>query len=346
MDDRRSQRRALLVCALCWVSVFVVSFAVFHNEVYSVLQLHEAAELHGHEDSVEEAHHHHHEGEGAAEHGGGVDVVTEAVRRQQPPSAHHEDGAEVVEDAATPAPINSEQEQHQHEGNDDANEQHGKKKKKAKKSHGGGKKKGPALAHDSSPLGDHEPPMSAADAAAPSNPRAVLHTSQGVMVWELFPSQAPESVALFEEHARGVYNGSCFYRYEKGFVLQGGLNCAKRPKGAKRSGKTVPLEYRIRNDKMTVALARAGGDLHSGGSEFFINLRNNTNSLGRKKKGGYAVFARVLEEQGTMATIAAMKLLPTHKSGLMYYDKPQPVIEHIEIIRAAAGAKEEGAGEE
>lgn len=178
-----------------------------------------------------------------------------------------------------------------------------------------------------------EAPLSALSESPASAMRAVLHTDHGRMWWALHPEAAPKSVALFVENSRsGVYNGSCIYRYERGFVLQGGLNCAKRPRGAKRSHKTVPLEYSLPNAKMTVALARAGGDLHSGGSEWFVNLRDNSGSLGRKKKGGYAVFASVLDEGGTMDTIAELKKQPTRKKGLTYFVAPQPVVHFIEII--------------
>lgn len=161
--------------------------------------------------------------------------------------------------------------------------------------------------------------------------RAVLHiVDHGTITFELHSRDAPKTVANFVWMARdkGVYNQSCFYRYERGFVLQGGLNCKKPPPHARHS-RNVPLEYKRPNEKNTVALARAGGDLNSGGSEFFINLANNTRGLGQKKKGGYAVFASVIDG---FATIAKLKTLKVKKSGLTYFVSPQPTISHIEIL--------------
>lgn len=161
-----------------------------------------------------------------------------------------------------------------------------------------------------------------------SKPLAILHTDHGDITWELLPDDAPVTVANFARMSReGVFNQSCFYRYERGFVLQGGLHCNKPPPHHGKA-KNVPLEYKRRNEKYTVALARAGGDLNSGGTEFFINLRDNANTLGPGKKGGYAVFAVVVDG---METIAAMKKLPTKTAGLTRFVSPQPMILFIEI---------------
>lgn len=172
------------------------------------------------------------------------------------------------------------------------------------------------------------PSTASPTAADVHRPLAVLHTDLGDITWELFPEDAPKTVANFVRMSReGVFNRSCFYRYEKGFVLQGGLHC-NRPPPHHGKAKNVPLEYKRRNEKYTVALARAGADLNSGGTEFFINLRDNSNSLGPGKKGGYAVFAAVADG---MDTIAAMKKLPTKTSGLTRFVSPQPTILWIEI---------------
>lgn len=181
-----------------------------------------------------------------------------------------------------------------------------------------------------------------------SRPFAVIHTDHGDITWELLPEDAPKTVKNFVRMSReGVFNSSCFYRYEKGFVLQGGLHC-NRPPPHHGKAKNVPLEYKRRNEKYTVALARAGGDLNSGGTEFFINLRDNSNTLGPGKKGGYAVFANVVDG---MDTIAALKKLPTKAGGLTRFVSPQPTILFIEIRNYGAsfadeaieGGKEENA---
>ena len=147
---------------------------------------------------------------------------------------------------------------------------------------------------------------------------ATLHTNYGPIVWELHPEDAPLSVENFRKLvSSGFHNGSCVYRYEKGFVLQGGA-C-----GGRSSAMTVPLEYKRPNVKHSVALARSSSP-HSGGSEYFINLRDNTDALGQKRKGGYAVFATVLSG---IDTIAKMKKLAVKKRGhLVYFLEPPKVL--------------------
>jgi peptidyl-prolyl cis-trans isomerase A (cyclophilin A) len=157
-------------------------------------------------------------------------------------------------------------------------------------------------------------------------PKVVLFTDYGNITLELEPQAAPKTVANFLKNARTGYlnrtNGACFYRYEKGFVLQGGC-CAGN------SGATVPLEYNLPNIKYSVAMARTS-DPNSGGSEFFINLRDNSDSLGPRKKGGYAVFANVISG---FETITELKKLPTKggKGKLTTYLK-RPKINYVEIL--------------
>lgn len=168
---------------------------------------------------------------------------------------------------------------------------------------------------------------------------ATLHTDHGPIHWQLHQNEAPKTVENIVRMARlGVFNDSCFYRYEKGFVLQGGLHCNKRKTHIK-GAKNVPLEYKIPNGKLTVALARAGSDLHSGGTEFFINLADNSKGLGPSKKGGYAVFATVIGAE-SLETMQALKKLKTKKKGLTVFVDPQPIIFFIEISHAMPeGAK-------
>jgi peptidyl-prolyl cis-trans isomerase B (cyclophilin B) len=144
-----------------------------------------------------------------------------------------------------------------------------------------------------------------------------FETDFGAIVWGLHDDAAPKTtdniVALVTQ---GFYNNSCIYRYEAGFVMQGG-GC-----GGQASRQTVPLEYKLPNIKHSVAMARSN-DPHSGGSEWFINLNDNSEHLGPRQGGGYAVFAHVLD--GFLAIDRMMKL-PTHHAGLTMFNDPQPRI--------------------
>jgi cyclophilin family peptidyl-prolyl cis-trans isomerase len=151
---------------------------------------------------------------------------------------------------------------------------------------------------------------------------ATLHTEFGPIEWELHGADAPQTVANFKKIvASGFHNASCMYRYEPGFVLQGGGCGGRCPSRLK-----APLEYKLPNAKHTVAIARTD-DRNSGGSEFFINLGDNTRSLGPLGGGGgYAVFATVVSGFATMDAMA--KLATHHDAGLRFFDK-QPRIQGV-----------------
>jgi peptidyl-prolyl cis-trans isomerase A (cyclophilin A) len=143
---------------------------------------------------------------------------------------------------------------------------------------------------------------------ANGNPRAILRTQFGNIIFELFPQAAPKTVANFINLAKtGFYDHTYFYRYVANFVVQGGGYYANQT-----SNVTVPLEYKIPNDKWTVGLAR-DNDPNSGSSEYFINLVNNSANLapGGVTPNGYAVFAKVVEPE-SFRVVASILQQPTY----------------------------------
>jgi len=107
---------------------------------------------------------------------------------------------------------------------------------------------------------------------------AVIKTSQGEMVVGFWPDVAPKTVENFKKLARqGFYNGTCFHRVVKSFMIQGGDPLTKDP-GAERSWGTGGPGYQIKaefNDRPHVrgvlSMARSQ-DPNSAGSQFFICL--------------------------------------------------------------------------
>ncbi|MBI4370879.1 MAG: peptidylprolyl isomerase [Elusimicrobia bacterium] len=101
------------------------------------------------------------------------------------------------------------------------------------------------------------------------NPVAVIETSLGEIAVELFPKEAPGTVANFLKLvAKGFYDGVVFHRVIPKFMIQTG-----DPTGTGRGGPgwTIPDEFhpRLRHDKAgVVSMANAGPD--TGGSQFFI----------------------------------------------------------------------------
>jgi cyclophilin family peptidyl-prolyl cis-trans isomerase len=98
------------------------------------------------------------------------------------------------------------------------------------------------------------------------NPQVEMRTSMGVIVLELQPENAPETVKNFLQYAKdGYYNGTIFHRVISDFMIQGG-------------GFTA--------------------DLNSATSQFFINVVDNQ-MLDFRGPGpqeiGYCVFGRVIK---------------------------------------------------
>jgi peptidyl-prolyl cis-trans isomerase B (cyclophilin B) len=106
----------------------------------------------------------------------------------------------------------------------------------------------------------------------------VLHTQSGDMVIELFPNDAPKTVANFlnlTEHQ--IYDRTVFHRVIKDFMIQGGDPKSKpgvsehfSEWGTGDAGYTIPGEFNtIRHKRGIISMAR-GPDPDSASSQFFI----------------------------------------------------------------------------
>ncbi len=117
------------------------------------------------------------------------------------------------------------------------------------------------------------------------NPKAVFHTSEGDITLELYADAMPITVGNFVKLAtENFYDGTKFHRVIRDFMIQGG---DPNSKGADASvygrggpGYTIQDEFitdpRLTNVRGTIAMANTGQP-NSGGSQFFINLVDNTN---------------------------------------------------------------------
>jgi len=138
---------------------------------------------------------------------------------------------------------------------------------------------------------------------------AVIKTSGGEMVIEFWPDVAPKTVENFKKLAKsGFYDGTCFHRVIKGFMIQGGDPLTKDPAkeemwGTGGPGYSVDAEF---NDKPhvrgVISMARSQ-DPNSAGSQFFIChgdpsfLNHQYTAFGKLIKGD-----DVLEKIATTAT--------------------------------------------
>jgi cyclophilin family peptidyl-prolyl cis-trans isomerase len=131
------------------------------------------------------------------------------------------------------------------------------------------------------------------------NPEVTLHTSKGAIRLELFPQQAPESVANFLQYARdGFYDGTIFHRVISHFMIQGGGYTADMQKKPTREQITNEATNGLSNQRGTIAMARTI-EPHSATAQFFINVEVNKNldhvNTNDSRAWGYAVFGKVVE---------------------------------------------------
>ena len=144
--------------------------------------------------------------------------------------------------------------------------------------------------------------------SANTNEVAVIKTSEGEMVVEFYADVAPGHVENFKKlAAKGFYDGTCFHRVIKGFMIQGGDPLTKDEANAGRWGTGGP-GYQIKAEfnskphvRGTLSMARSN-DPNSAGSQFFI-----CHGAPSFLDGQYTVFGKlikgddVLEKIGTTA---------------------------------------------
>ena len=106
--------------------------------------------------------------------------------------------------------------------------------------------------------------------------KAVFDTARGRFEAELFPTDAPGTVANFEKLANsGFYDGTRFHRVIANFMAQGGDPLSKDPKnprvGTGGPGYKIKCETAGNPNKHvagSLSMAHAGKD--TGGSQFFV----------------------------------------------------------------------------
>ena len=115
-----------------------------------------------------------------------------------------------------------------------------------------------------------------------SNPIVVFETSKGNFEVELFLAESPVTAGNFKKLAEeGFYDGTRFHRVISDFMIQGGDPLSKNTSMMNRWGTGGP-GYSIKDEfieglsnvRGTISMANSGPN--SGGSQFFINVVNNT----------------------------------------------------------------------
>jgi peptidyl-prolyl cis-trans isomerase B (cyclophilin B) len=111
---------------------------------------------------------------------------------------------------------------------------------------------------------------------------------------ELYPEKAPITVANFEKLVNeGFYNGLCFHRVIKGFMIQGGDPLGNGTGGSKNKIKGEFRSNGVSNDikhvRGVISMARSANP-DSASSQFFIMHKDAPHLDGQ-----YAAFGKVVE---------------------------------------------------
>ena len=174
--------------------------------------------------------------------------------------------------------------------------------------------------------------LTLAGAALAANPKVNLQTNKGLIVIELYPDQAPQSVANFLAYVdAGFYDGTIFHRVIPDFMIQGGGFTADLEKKTTRDPIPNEADNGLKNERGTLAMARTN-DPNSATAQFFINHKDNAflDHSGKNPRGwGYAVFGRVTDG---MSVVDAIATTPTGAKGMFPKDVP---LETIVIEKAS-----------
>jgi peptidyl-prolyl cis-trans isomerase B (cyclophilin B) len=133
---------------------------------------------------------------------------------------------------------------------------------------------------------------------------AVIETSAGRMVVEFWADVAPQTVENFKKLAgKGFYDGTCFHRIVKGFMIQGGDPLTKDPRqesswGTGGPGYKIKAEFSDRAHVRGVLSMARSQHPDSAGSQFFICLAD-----ARFLDGQYTAFGRLVQGDDVLGSI-------------------------------------------
>lgn len=154
------------------------------------------------------------------------------------------------------------------------------------------------------------------------NPMVTLTTTEGDIVIELYQDVMPITSGNFLSLVQsGFYDGTKFHRVIDGFMIQGGDPNTKTDNvasyGTGGPGYAIEdeqvVDERLSNVRGTISMANSGPQ--SGGSQFFINLVDNTGLDFDKQplSSKHPVFGRVVSG---MEVVDAIAKVPTNPRDL------------------------------
>ncbi len=150
------------------------------------------------------------------------------------------------------------------------------------------------------------------------NPQANIITNLGEIVIELYEDRMPITAGNFISLAEeGFYDGTKFHRVKTGFMIQGGDPNTRGDDpstyGLGGPGYEIDDEFvegeGLSNIRGTISMANTGQP-NSGGSQFFINLADNSPldfNDSHQPNSRHPVFGRVIEGMEVVDTIALVE---------------------------------------
>jgi cyclophilin family peptidyl-prolyl cis-trans isomerase len=131
---------------------------------------------------------------------------------------------------------------------------------------------------------------------AQANKICILETEKGSLVFAMYPTVAPRTVARMSELvSSGFFNGLVFHRVVADFVVQTGDPTGSGEGG---SGQTIAAEFsHLHYIRGSVGMAR-GDDINSNDSQFFICITDQPHLDGK-----YTLFGQVLRGEDVLDKI-------------------------------------------
>jgi len=160
--------------------------------------------------------------------------------------------------------------------------------------------------------------VTAIDGGIKMNSIAVFDTSLGEFKIELFEDKSPITAGNFKKLAEeGFYDGTRFHRVIKNFMNQGGDPLSKDLAQSARWGTGSP-GYSIKDEfieglsnvRGSISMANSGPN--TGGSQFFINVVDNTNLDWDKPpvQSKHPVFGKVIDGMDVVDAINNVETVP------------------------------------
>ena len=185
--------------------------------------------------------------------------------------------------------------------------------------------------------------------SAKPNPHVKIETAYGNIVVELYPRQAPVTVANYLKYVdRGLFNGAVFYRASrpKGYkgddygLIQGGLQndpkkvlppIAHEP--TTRTGLTHKVDGVISMGRNAPGTAQADWSITLGDMSYLDADPKNP-----KANPGFAAFGQVVEGLEVVKKILVLPTDPNKGEGAMHGEMLRRPVRIVRISRAAAPA--------